>query len=81
MFSLFSLSSSIASQEASQSDGDQGGKKKEKKKKKKKKRKKKGHANRLPNDIAQPQTGKWLSSSSHFFLRFSPFNCCLSVVL
>ena len=70
MFSLFSLSSSIASQEASQSDGDQGGKKKGKKRRKK--RKKKGHAIRLPNDIAQPQTGKWLSSSSHFFLRFHP---------
>ena len=33
------------------------------------------------NNIVQPKTDKWFSFWSHFFYRFWPFNCCLSVVL
>ena len=31
-------------------------------------------------DIAHPKEDKWISCPSHFY-SFSPFNCCLSVVL
>ena len=35
----------------------------------------------LESSSRRKSTDKWFSFSSHFFHHFSPFNCCLSVVL